>query len=142
MWAPPSSSDARVTAVRACLAVYVVCFSVGVTTHGLDFLERGPRPYASAPLPLELFWSALIFVDALAVILLLTGRRRAGLALALAIMVADVGVNSIVGYVPGDGTMGWALQLQSLFLGFVLGSVGFLWPRSDEPLKASIAAQP
>lgn len=83
----------------------------------------------------------LVLLDALTVVFLLSGRRRAGLALAVCIMVLDVAVNSLAHYILG-GAFGYALQLQSLFLGFVLGSVCFLWPRSNEPLRASMAPQP
>lgn len=125
-----------------CLAIYVGCFSVGVVTHSLDFLARGLRPYSFAPPPLEAFWSALVLLDALTVVLLLTGCRRAGLILAVGIMVSDVAINSYAHYVMKFVEMGWAIQLQSLFLGFVIGSAAFLWPQSDDPLKPSIAAQP
>lgn len=110
-----------------------------MVTHGLDFLARGLRPYRLAPPLFEVFWSALVVLDALTVILLLSGRRKAGLALAVAIMLVDVGANSVVQYGGELVTLGWKLQLQSLFLGFLIGSVAYLWPKSDSP---SIAAQP
>ena len=118
----------RLSLVRACLTVVVAGFFTGVVTHGLDFLERGPRPYAGEPLALEAFWSALLLLDASTVILLLIGRRKAGLILALVIMVVDVAANSVAHHGLGFGAVAWKLQLQTLFLGFVLGSVGFLWP--------------
>lgn len=114
--------------VTVALGLYAVCFAGGAFNHARDFLGHGPRPYAAAPLPLEVFWSALLPLDVAVVILLCCGRRRAGLLLAAAIMVVDVAANSYA-----VRTYGWdvstALQLQSLFLGFVLGSLPFLWPR-------------
>lgn len=114
--------------VTVALGLYAVCFAGGAFNHARDFLGHGPRPYAAAPLPLEVFWSALLPLDVAVVILLRGGRRRAGLVLAAAIMVVDVGANSYA-----VRAYGWdfstALQLQSLFLGFVLGSLPFLWPQ-------------
>lgn len=108
----------------------------------MDFLSGGLRPYVGAPVLVELFWSALLPLDAAAVALLASGRRRGGLTLGLAIMLADVGVNSVVHYALDVPELGWALQLQSLFLGFLVGAVPFLWPRTPFPLSESIAAQP
>lgn len=110
------------------LGVYVLCFAAGATNHLRDFLARGPRPYAGVPLPLEVFWSALLFLDLCVVVLLLGGRRRAGLALAAAVMIADVAANTTA-TVLLRWEIGWALVLQSLFLGFVVGSLPLLWPR-------------
>ena len=114
--------------VKLALCLYAVCFGAGAVNHARDFLGYGPRPYAAAPLPLELFWSALLPLDVAVVILLWCGRRRAGLMLAVAIMVVDVGANSCAVRVYG-WDFSTALQLQSLFLGFVLGSLPFLWPQ-------------
>ena len=106
--------------------MYLVCFGVGALNHARDFLARGWRPYAFAPAPVEVFWTALIGLDLAVMLLLLTGRRRTGVALAVAVMVADVAVNSDVAWRLGFG-FGYALQLQSLFLGFVLGSSPLVW---------------
>jgi hypothetical protein len=66
-------------------------------------------------------------------IFLLVRFPRAGLLLALAIMVADVGVNAFVAYMylppPGGYVADPGAQANSVFLGFVLGSAPFLWPR-------------
>ena len=42
-------------------------------------------------------------------------------------MVADVSVNSYAMYVLGIFPSFFSLQLQSLFLGLVLGCIAFLW---------------
>ncbi len=58
---------------------------------------------------------------------------KAGLLLALTIMVTDVGINSLATflYFDNDGhyAVDYAVQLQTAFLGFVLGSAPFLWPQ-------------
>lgn len=63
---------------------------------------------------------------------LIAGWRRTGLALAAAIMIADVGINSFAAHRFG-WPVGAALLLQSAFLGFVLGSIAFLWPDKAKP---------
>jgi hypothetical protein len=62
-------------------------------------------------------------------------RRRLGLALAAVIMVLDVAVNSYVAYGLLIGEVRWfvPLQLQTLFCGLVLCSVGFVWRASSRP---------
>lgn len=114
---------------RLCLAVYMLCFGIGVVTHSLDFIHGGLRPYSWGPLPFEIFWSALILLDAAVIVLLARGRLKWGLGLALMIMVSDVAVNFTALTVLEMPEFAVSLSLQALFLGFVLGSIGFLWPR-------------
>jgi hypothetical protein len=115
-------------AQRIALAVYIACFAIGTLSHALDFWVRGLRPYEGAPILLEAFWSALVVLDPAAVALLLFGKRRAGLVLSAIIMVCDVAANSYAFLVLGTEGFDVALPLQAAFLGFVLGSIGFLWP--------------
>jgi hypothetical protein len=113
---------------RAVIAVYIACFAIGACNHARDFAARGWRPYDFAPWPLEAFWSALILLDTLAIVLLLRWRR-AGLLLAAAIMLADVGVNAYALLALGWHEIAVAMALQALFLGFVLGSLPFALPQ-------------
>lgn len=115
---------------RIALAVYILCFAIGTVSHALDFIALGPRPYSWGPPLLETFWSSLVVLDTAAAALLLLGKRRAGLALAAIIMVCDVTANSYAFFVLGIEGFAVALPLQAAFLGFVLGSIGFLWPDS------------
>lgn len=116
---------------RVTLGIYIAGFSVGVVTHLLDFLRYGVRPYSWGPLPLEIFWSSLVVPDALVVIALLTGRIKFGLVLAAAIMVVDVAVNFYAMTALSIDGFDFPLTVQSIFLGFVLGSIGFLLERED-----------
>lgn len=116
---------------RAVLGVYVACFAVGAFNHGRDFLSYGSRPYNWAPALLEAFWSALLFLDLATIGLLLLGKLRVGLALAVAIMISDVAANSYGFFVLGIPGFKVALPLQAAFLGFVLGSAPFLWPNRE-----------
>jgi hypothetical protein len=113
---------------RAVVAIYVAAFAIGACNHARDFAAGGWRPYSWTPWPLEAFWSALIVLDTLAIVLLLRWRQ-VGLLLAVMIMLADVAINSYAAVALDLPGFPAALVLQSLFLGFVLGSTPFVWPR-------------
>ena len=76
------------------------------------------------------YWTSLTVLDPLAVVLLVFAPRK-GLLLALAIMLTDVAINSGVTYMDlppaSPYAVGYPVQLQTAFLGFVLGSIPFLW---------------
>jgi hypothetical protein len=76
------------------------------------------------------YWTSLTVLDPLAVFLL-TFAPRKGLLLALVIMLTDVAINSGVTYMElppsSPYAVNYAVQLQTAFLGFVLGSIPFLW---------------
>ena len=114
---------------RPILAVYVTCFAVGVIMHGLDFLTYGWRPYAWEPPIFEMFWSSRLVLDISVIVLLVLGKRRSGLSLALAIMAADVAVNAYAYFILQIPGFAVALLLQTLFLIFVLCSISYVWPR-------------
>jgi hypothetical protein len=126
---------------RIALAVYSVCFLYGTLAHAIDIVRGGWLPYRYAPFGANLFWSLLTILDPLVVILLIF-RRRLGLALAVIIMVLDVAVNSYVAYgLPIDKVSRFLpLGLPTLFCGFVLGSVAFLWRESSRPIREAVAA--
>lgn len=118
-------------AQRIVLGVYILCFAIGTVGHTLDFLALGPRLYSWGPPLLEAFWSSLVVLDFAVVALLLAAKLRAGLALAAIIMLCDVAANSYALFVLGIDGFAVALPLQAAFLGFVLGSIGFLWPSTE-----------
>lgn len=123
------SRASRHGAARSAIAVLIVGFSAGAFNHARDFWTRGWHPYRWAPLPVfELYWSALLFLDLAVVVLLIVGRMRFGLLLAVAIMVSDVAVNITATRLAGSDDFAVALLWQVAFLGFILGAVGFLWP--------------
>jgi hypothetical protein len=115
--------------VKLTLTVYAVAFLIGTSTH-LNVLLHG-RWLPHHPF-LNTYWTALTFLDPLVVFLLLRSPR-VGLLLALAIMLTDVGINSLATYLyfdtSGHYAVDYFVQLQSAFLGFVLGSAPFLWTR-------------
>ena len=109
------------------LGGWIAGFAFGATMHAIDFVRLGPFPYTHGPPAANLFWNALLPVDLGLCVLLLTGCRRLGLALGVALMIADVGINV---WAWGVFERGFPVPvlMQSGFLGYLLGSVGFLWP--------------
>lgn len=121
--------DANRKAVeRLVVGVLVAGFAIGTTTHVLVVLDRGWLVNASAPTWMNVYWTALTLLDPLAAVLLLRSRR-AGLVLALAIMLSDVAINTYASHLFGFNGVPWAVQLQTVFLGFLLGAAGFLWEK-------------
>jgi membrane protein HdeD len=113
------------------LRFMALCFAIAALGHFRAILLHGWLPYRFAPQPINAFWTALAFLDLLAACLLLW-RPRVGLAAGLLIRAADVTVNFYATRLLGSG--GWLLdamrQSQSLFLGFLLGSLPFTWSHS------------
>jgi len=118
---------------RIVLGLYVACFGIGALNHMHDFLAYGWRPYKWGSPLLEAFWTSLVGLDLLAIILLLSQFRRTGLLLAAAIMGADVTANTYALVFLRIPAFGMAIPFQATFLGFVLGSLPFVWPRRASP---------
>jgi hypothetical protein len=121
------------TSIRWLLTTYTVCLIGAGMNHAYDIWQGGWLPYRAAPAPINLDWTSLALFDPLAAVLL-WWRMKAGLVLTAAIIISDVAVNSYGRYVLGYS--GWysdvSIQLQTLFLGFVLGSLPFAWSRTNE----------
>ncbi len=121
-------NEAAMLKRRAVLTCYCLCFAQGIIAHILDVARRGwPFYYYLGPLFIRIFWTALILLDPV-VILLLLRYRRAGLVLAAAVMLLDVAANSYAAFALHDNGFALALPLQCAFLGYILGSLPFLWP--------------
>jgi hypothetical protein len=114
---------------RVLLVVIGLCFAIGCIAHALDFWSFGWAPYNFGPPVLNAFWNSLVALDAAVIVLLVLGWRRSALSLGLAIMLCDVAANSYAWSGLGLREFAPALVAQSGFLGLLLGSVGFLWPR-------------
>ena len=99
---------------------------IGARNHAADALARGWLPYDFAPLALNWFWTMLLPLDLLAGALLAL-RKRAGVVVGLVVILADVGVNSWYAYRTDWLDLYRALQLQSLFCGFLIGTAPMLW---------------
>lgn len=114
---------------RMAIGVLVAGFAIGTTMHVLTLVDRGWMVNPSAPVWMNGYWTALTFLDPLAAVLLLRSRR-AGLVLALAIMLSDVAINSYALHLFAWPGLPAAVQLQTVFLGFLLGAAGFLWRKA------------
>jgi hypothetical protein len=121
----------KITFERLAVAVLVAGFAIGTVTHTLQLVTRGWVVFDAVPKWMNIYWTSLTFLDPLAAVLLLTSRR-AGLALGLSIMVSDVAINSYALYGLNSPIAIWALQSQTLFGGFLLGAVGYLWHRQPD----------
>ena len=115
------------TRTRFALGTYITCFSIGVISHAADFLSHGWRPYSFGPPALEAFWTSLVVLNTLVIVLILARWRRCGLLLAAVVMVTDVSANAFASFALRIPGFDLALILQAVFLGFVLGSLPFLW---------------
>ena len=67
----------------------------------------------------------MLIVDLAVVLFLLSKNRHIGAILALIVMLADVSINTYAVVVMTDILI-WKIVLQAIFLGFILGSIGFL----------------
>jgi hypothetical protein len=129
-------NGARPSATRAarCFVAIVACgFAIGGANHALDIARGGFLPYGAVPMPVNAFWTALCPLD-LAVVALAWVRPRSAVALGLAILLADVATNSWLAYFSGLHPRSLEpLQVQSTFLGFVLGGAPFVLGRERRP---------
>jgi len=112
------------------LSVMCICLLIGGGFHIYDNLAGGFLPYRFVPMWINIYWTALALFDVLAAYLLIA-HRRSGLALALLIMLSDVGINSYALYGLDVFPSPAPLQLQSLFLGFTVAATIALWRRQS-----------
>lgn len=110
---------------RAILVVWVIGFLIGTTTHILDLAAGGFETYAEFPTFLRLFWVSLTVLDPITVVLLLL-RRRAGVILALGVILADIAVNWTV-FLTISGNPLFGVVNQTAFAVFLLATAPTLW---------------
>ncbi|MDV6326712.1 hypothetical protein Q5L94_01480 [Idiomarina sp. Sol25] len=108
--------------------ILCICFLIGGVIHLYDNIAFGVLPYNFAPLWMNVYWTLLGVLDLLIVYLLIY-RLRTGLTLGLLVMLSDVVINSYAYYILAIFTEAYALQLQSLFLGFTIAASIALWKR-------------
>ncbi|MFT3888035.1 MAG: hypothetical protein QM713_07735 [Arachnia sp.] len=110
---------------RVILALWIVGFVVGTASHVLDVLAGGLSTYGEFPTPLRVFWGSLLVVDPIVVCLLAT-RRRAGVVLALVVILADIAVNWTV-WLTISGNPLWGMINQTLFAALLVVTAPRLW---------------
>lgn len=105
--------------------IYAICLVGASYNHARIVVAHGIEwNYGGLPLFVCVFWTALTFIDPLAVILLMT-KPLFGLALTAAIIVCDVVINFWVGITYGFDIASFLAQ--ALFLIFVMSTVGIAW---------------
>ena len=105
--------------------VYALCLAGATYNHARIVAEHGLTwDYGGLPFWVSSFWTALTFIDALAVILLLASPLR-GMVLTAGIILVDVAVNCWVGLVYGFDVASFVAQV--LFLIFVAVTLPIAW---------------
>ena len=116
---------ASARALRVLQVVWVIGFLVGTTTHTADLIVGGVNAYSDFPLGVRLFWVSLTILDPAAAALIIF-RRRSGIVLGIAVMVADIAVNWTV-FVMVGGLSWFGILSQSLFAVVIFVTARPLW---------------
>jgi hypothetical protein len=72
--------------------IWTTGFLIGTTTHTLDLSNYGWLPYEFGPLPRNIYWTSLTFLDPFAAVLTLA-REKWGVVLGISIMASNIVVN-------------------------------------------------
>lgn len=116
------------------LIIWTIAFLIGAATHALDIWRSGWLPYRFAPLPINIYWTALLPLDLLAAVLVWIWRR-AGIMLAVAIMLSDVAINSMMALIMVDDWPIAPLAMQAGFMLFVIITAPWLWREAARPVQ-------
>ena len=105
---------------RIVFFIFCIGFIVGTVSHTTDILNLGFLGYTFAPFALNVFWTSLVFLDPL-VILLLFLNLRIAILLAIIVMVFDITINLTYGIVASHTPILLGLVTQipfGIFVGF------------------------
>ena len=116
---------ASARALRVFQVVWMLGFLVGTTTHTADLIVGGVNACSDFPLGVRLFWVSLTFLDP-ATAALIIFRRRSGIVLGIAVIVADIAVNWTVFAMVGGLSL-FGVISQSLFAVVILVTARSLW---------------
>lgn len=116
--------------------IWSVGFVIGMITHSLDLYHGGWLPYEFRPLPFNIYWTSLTFLDPLAVILI-WARERWGVVLGVGIMASNVLVNGYTSFNTGYDEFYLSLAMQSAFAAFVFFAVWGHWNTSQNSNEGS-----
>lgn len=105
--------------------LWVIGFLIGTTTHTADLILGGLDVYGGFPPGVRLFWVTLTVLDPVTAVLIIL-RRRAGIVLGIAVIVADIAVNWTV-FVLLGGLSWFGVINQSLFAVLILATARLLW---------------
>lgn len=110
--------------------VWSIGFLIGTTTHVLDIVNYGWLPYEFRPLPWNIYWTSLVFLDPLAALLIWV-RVPWGLFLGTAIMASNILVNAWTAFIAGYPEFYFSLGAQSAFGAFVFWLAWRHWNYSN-----------
>ena len=114
--------------------IWTVGFLIGTITHSLDLYHGGWLPYDFRPLPWNIYWTSLTFLDPLAALLIWV-RERWGVWLGVAIMASNVLVNGYTAFIAGFEEFYFSLALQSVFAAFVFFAAWEHWRDKERQEK-------
>jgi len=116
---------ASARALRVVQVLWVIGFLVGTTTHTADLIVGGLDIYSGFPFGVRLFWVTLTILDPVTAALIIF-RRRSGVVLGSAVMIADIAVNWTV-FATVGGLSVFGVISQSLFAVLILVTARALW---------------
>ncbi len=116
-------------------AIWTISFASGGFNHARDIYVNGWLPYDYVPLPINVFWTALLLLDFLAAILIWT-KPQVGASLGLAIMLSDVAINSWTVFIAEYSALTHSLALQFIFLIFVCLTFRQIFRAKPAPLRS------
>lgn len=100
------------------IAIYVIGFGIGTFSHTMDMVKLSFFGYTFAPLLLNFFWTSLLVLDPLVIVLLFV-RFRYAIYLAVIIMILDILINLLFGVSVGNRNILLGLTTQIPFGCFV-----------------------
>ncbi|MGK9148468.1 hypothetical protein KXS11_12650 [Plantibacter flavus] len=116
---------ASARALRVFQIMWVIGFLVGTTTHTADLILGGLDVYNGFPPGVRLFWVSLTILDPVTAVLIIV-RRRSGIVLGSAVILADIAVNWTVFALVG-GLSPFGVISQSLFAVLIAVTARPLW---------------
>jgi len=116
---------ASARALRAFQVLWVLGFLVGTTTHTADLILGGVNAYNDFPPGVRLFWVTLTILDPVTAALIIF-RRRSGIVLGSAVIIADIAVNWTVFAMVGGLSL-FGVMSQSLFAVLIVVTARPLW---------------
>jgi hypothetical protein len=106
-------------------AILAAGLAAGAMMHVVALIERGWGAHDGQPIAFRAFWASLAIFDPLAAVLL-TARPRAGIALTIVILAADVGINSVA-FRDLSPAENWPLWCQCIFGLFAVCTAPAVW---------------
>ena len=79
--------------IKLLLVIYIVGFAIGTTNHTIGLIKGGFLPYTYVPLWKNIYWTALTFLDFLALFLIFKSLKPA-LWISNLIIISDILINT------------------------------------------------